>query len=81
MVELMITASNRADAVQPTPPDCITDYNQLLGEGYIYDNEGLVAAQPNTAYDIAGQATLYRLLCHQVPSTMLCSISLSVMHT
>ena len=50
------TSGNRADAVQLTTPT-YTNYSQLLSEGYVYDNEGLVVAQPNAAYGMAGQTT------------------------
>ena len=37
--------------------DVTTTERQLLEEGYVYDNESLVVAQPNAAYSMAGQLT------------------------
>ena len=51
------------DSAQPQPQEgggIKTDYSQLLSEGHVYDNEGLVVSQPNTAHDAAaGQTVCY----------------------
>ena len=35
------------------------DYSQLLGEGHVYDNEDLVVARLNAAYDTAGMSATH----------------------
>ena len=57
----------------------IADYKQILNEGYVYDNEDLIAAQPNTAYSNVGQpmyilAPLIHRVVHKSKVTV-CSMS------
>lgn len=47
-------ASEKAQLQPQNDSDITEDYSQLLGEGYVYDNEDLVVAQLNAAYSAAG---------------------------
>lgn len=65
----------------------MTDYSQLLSEGYVYDNERLVVARPNAAYATTGRITLVNfsviiyIYIHDVCMAEVTYFSISILHT
>ena len=59
------TTSDELPCAQEGPQngnDIAIDYRKLLEEGYVYDNEDLVASRPNSAYFKTGQFSFHIFL-------------------
>lgn len=60
-IQKLATSDKSEESPQGGDNDTI-DYNKLLTEGYVYDNEDLVTSRPNSAYFETGQLSLHMLL-------------------